>query len=415
MPITPIELIGYYFLETPMSHATPTHAHRFVHLDADAHLTDRQQALQAWLNQHIDGDYAIHSLLGDASFRQYHRIILADDAPKMMPKSMLVMDAPPDKESVSQFVQVANLLAPAVNVPDILAKDIPQGFLLLQDFGKTEFAHLLTASTDEKINSLYHQAMQSIIAIQSLDVNKVALPLYDAHLLKQEMALFSEWFLPYVGVDLSTDDKGQYCWQQLVSQIVTEVSEHPSVVVHRDYHSRNLMQDDVDGKNLAIIDFQDAVIGSYVYDLVSLLRDAYVNWPQSSIEAWTAEFWHMLQTAGYFLVSDKRNSTDLKQYHKDMMVMGVQRHLKVLGIFVRLAQRDGKTRYLADIPKVMDDLLFELNWLAGLHHHDGHANQHRGNQHSADKQHQQTQQVAQAFLSWLQDDVLPVYRQRFLS
>lgn len=385
-----------------MSHATPTHAHRFVHLDADAHLTDRQQALQAWLNQHIDGDYAIHSLLGDASFRQYHRIILADDAPKMMPKSMLVMDAPPDKESVSQFVQVANLLAPVVNVPDILAKDVPQGFLLLQDFGKTEFAHLLTASTDEKINLLYHQAMQSIIAIQSLDVNKVALPLYDAHLLKQEMALFSEWFLPYVGVDLSTDDKGQYCWQQLVSQIITEVSEHPSVVVHRDYHSRNLMQDDVDGKNLAIIDFQDAVIGSYVYDLVSLLRDAYVNWPQSSIEAWTAEFWHMLQTAGYSLVSAKRNSTDLKQYHKDMMVMGVQRHLKVLGIFVRLAQRDGKTRYLADIPKVMDDLLFELNWLASM------------TINSDDKQSKHTCQVAQAFLSWLQDDVLPVYRQRFL-
>lgn len=385
-----------------MSHATPTHAHRFVHLDADAHLTDRQQALQAWLNQHIDGDYAIHSLLGDASFRQYHRIILADDAPKMMPKSMLVMDAPPDKESVSQFVQVANLLAPVVNVPDILAKDVPQGFLLLQDFGKTEFAHLLTASTDEKINLLYHQAMQSIIAIQSLDVNQVALPLYDAHLLKQEMALFSEWFLPYVGVDLSTDDKGQYCWQQLVSQIITEVSEHPSVVVHRDYHSRNLMQDDVDGKNLAIIDFQDAVIGSYVYDLVSLLRDAYVNWPQSSIEAWTAEFWHMLQTAGYSLVSDKRNSTDLKQYHKDMMVMGVQRHLKVLGIFVRLAQRDGKTRYLADIPKVMDDLLFELNWLVNM------------TINSDDKQSKHTCQVAQAFLSWLQDDVLPVYRQRFL-
>lgn len=395
-----------------MSTTTSTSAtHHFVHLDADAHLTDRQHALQAWLNQHIDGDYVIHSLLGDASFRGYHRIILANNATnatnatnaiQTLPNSLLVMDAPPDKESVSQFVQVANLLAPVVNVPDILAQDQAQGFLLLQDFGKTEFAHLLPDSTEEQIHALYRQAMQSIIRIQSLNVDASGLPLYDAHMLKREMALFSEWFLPYVGVDLSNDDKGQHCWQHLVNQITKEVSDHPTVVVHRDYHSRNLMRDDADANALGVIDFQDAVIGSYVYDLVSLVRDAYVDWSESQIDAWTAEFWQMLQTAGHHLTSDTRSSS-LEQYHKDIMVMGVQRHLKVLGIFVRLAQRDGKSRYLADIPKVMDDLLFELNWLANLPKND----------HDTDEQSQETQQVTQTFLAWLQDVVLPLYRQKF--
>lgn len=407
--------------------------HHFVHLDLDAVLTDRQQALQTWLSRHIDGDYDIHTLQGDASFRGYHRIVLADNAilttstlkksAFMLPsgqQSVLVMDAPPDKESVAQFIQVAQLLAPVVNVPDILAEDKQQGFLLLQDFGKTEFAHLLINGTDKKIDLLYHQAMDSLIRLQSLNIEQAGLPLYDADMLSKEMALFADWFLPYVGIELTennfnhattSNSMPSQCWQQLVQQIIIEIDEQPKVVVHRDYHSRNLMQDEsqskIDSQNslLGIIDFQDAVIGSYVYDLVSLLRDAYVHWSKLQINAWTTDFWHMLQATNRPLTSKKRAVTTFEQYQKDIMTMGIQRHLKVLGIFVRLAQRDGKSRYLADIPKVMDDLLFELNWLANMDTQDKYP----------DQQSQKTQQVAQAFLVWLQKQVLPAYQQKFLS
>ncbi|MDO4897630.1 MAG: phosphotransferase [Moraxella sp.] len=331
----------------------------------------RTDEMMAFLNDHLTDDFTVESLAGDASFRRYHRIHFNqknDDTPM----TYLLMDAPPEKESVVEFVKVAQILAKQVNVPDIIAKDMERGFLLLQDFGTTEFAHLIADPTQK--DTLYQKALATLIQLQKIPTD-VDLPPYDDDKLIMEMELFVAWFLPYVGV--AVDDDFNELWGRLHQSLLTNIQAQPKVIVHRDYHSRNLMADK-SSDNLGVIDFQDALIGADTYDLVSLVRDAYIH----ETESWVND-----KIQAFYELSHRTDGVD--KFTKDVNVMGVQRHLKVLGIFVRLCQRDGKERYLADIPKVMNDLLIELDALSG---HDG---------------------VYGEFLVWLRQAVLPSYQQKF--
>ena len=347
----------------------------------------RMQQLQLWLQQ-IFGTrpFSLVSLPGDASARRYHRLQLLDEDEQPL-EHYMVMDSADEQDAMQQFIKVAKLMSPAVNVPKLIDQDLAQGFLVLQDFGSIEFAHLLTEATATQVDKHYQLAMQTLIELQQLPIetakNHYQLPDYDAALLEREMDLFSDWFMPYIEVTLN-----QALWDTLKAALIKEILSQPQVIVHRDYHSRNLMQDQADYAKLGIIDFQDAVVGAYSYDLVSLVRDAYVDWSESQISQWIHDYWQRQQQAHLMTVASA------KQFENDVNVMGVQRHLKVLGIFIRLFERDGKSRYLADIPKVMRDLLFELEWLSA--------------QGSAE-----IKQAVEPFNDWLIDNVLSAYQAKF--
>ncbi len=335
-------------------------------------MTARHDEMMAFLNANLSMGFRVESLAGDASFRRYHRIYM--NAGEGVYTTYLLMDAPPDKESVVEFVNVAEIMTSAVNVPDIIARDIERGFLLLQDFGTVEFAHLIRDDADN-VNAYYTRALQTLADLQTLPTD-VNLPAYSDEKLSAEMDLFTEWFLPYVGVSLTEDAKSM--WQTFKDDLIEQIKLQPKVVVHRDYHSRNLMADK-GSDALGVIDFQDAVIGAYSYDLVSLVRDAYVDFHETWVNARIGEF-HAI----------KGLNINVDDFIRDVNIMGVQRHLKVLGIFIRLSERDGKNRYLEDIPKVMKDLNAELEWL-----------QSHG------------QQSIEPFYAWLKAHVLPSYHANF--
>ena len=351
--------------------------------------TSRQQQLHHWLQQVFDQPFSLTSLPGDASARQYHRLQLFNADATTESNRYMVMDSADEQEAMQQFIKVTKLMTPAVNVPELIAQDIKQGFLVLQDFGSVEFAHLLLEVTDAQVDEQYQLALQSLIQLQQLEVEAIQseyqMPDYDTALLNREMDLFSDWFLPYIGVELERP-----LWDTLKAAVIKQILAQPQVVVHRDYHSRNLMQDRADNSRLGIIDFQDAVIGAYSYDLVSLVRDAYVDWPETQVSQWIYDFWQMQGQAGL------ATAASAEQFEHDVNVMGVQRQLKVLGIFIRLMQRDGKNRYLANIPKVFDDLMFELDWL-----------ETQGND--------ELKLAIKPFNHWLIETVLPSYQAKFVQ
>lgn len=289
----------------------------------DTRSTLRQQFLQDFFGT----EYTLAPLTGDASFRHYYRISQGRD-------HFLLMDAPPDKESVAQFVHVATLFCQVVNTPDIIKKDIKNGFLLLQDFGSTQFADMLDGDNQAR----YQNAFATLAHLQRLKTDD--LPLYNTQLLSDELSLFCEWFIPYVGAATPV------CWQDFCTHLIAKIHTQPQVVVHRDYHSRNLMLTD---DTLGVIDFQDAVIGSYAYDVASLVRDAYIDEDNDWVMA-------RLEDAHKILAP----TLPFEQFCYDVALNGVQRGLKVLGIFVRLSQRDGKDRYLANLPKVLQDTKDQL-------------------------------------------------------
>lgn len=338
-------------------------------------MTTRHDDMMAFLHDHLTQDFHVETLAGDASFRRYHRIHF-DPKSEQNHTNMtyLLMDAPPEKESVVEFVKVADILSERVNTPDIIARDIQRGFLLLQDFGTTEFAHVITDNNHK--DAYYQKALNTLIELQKIDID-VDLPPYDKDVLVREMNLFTEWFLPYIGV--SDDFAKNELWQRLHHVMVDNITNQPKVIVHRDYHSRNLMKDK-SSDNLGVIDFQDALIGADTYDLVSLVRDAYID---------ENEDWVMTQLMNFHQLSPRND--ELFDLVKDVNIMGVQRHLKVLGIFIRLYQRDGKERYLSNIPKVMKDLIHELTWLT----------------------QKDINPVYGEFLDYLQKNVLPKYQDKF--
>ncbi|MGO2121216.1 aminoglycoside phosphotransferase family protein, partial [Psychrobacter sp.] len=288
----------------------------------EANTNNRLQQLASWLQQVFVGQaFNLKSLPGDASARQYHRIQLLKENDKEVSR-YIVMDSADEQDAMRQFINVTKLMTPVINVPEIIAQDVTKGFLVLQDFGAVEFAHLLVQATPIQVDKYYHLAMKTLVALQTVPVETAKsqhqLPDYDTALLDREMNLFSEWFVPYIGIELN-----QTLWNDLKAALIQEILQQPQVIVHRDYHSRNLMQDQADDARLGVIDFQDAVIGSYAYDLVSLVRDAYVDWPKSQISGWIGDFWQLQQQAGL------ATAASAQQFENDVNVMGVQRHLKV--------------------------------------------------------------------------------------
>ena len=309
----------------------------------------RQQAFQQWLAsvspRHGLLADSVRSASADASFRRYFRVDAAAGAPHA---SLIVMDAPPDKEDCRPFVRVGRLLdAGGVGVPHILEWDEAQGFMLLTDLGASTF--LSTLQPDQPFDAgnraRYNAALDELVRIQAVAQPDPALPPYDAALLQREMDLFPEWYLGRLR-GLTLDDKQREQLQATFGLIQSNVLSQATVLVHRDYHSRNLMADAADPQaRLGVIDFQDAVWGPVTYDLVSLLRDAYVMWDEEVQLDYGVRFWEKARKANLPVPED------FGAFWRDVEWMGLQRHLKVAGIFARLTLRDGKPKYLADAPR----------------------------------------------------------------
>ncbi len=264
----------------------------------------------------------------DASFRRYFRV-----TDKNTGETLIVMDAPPDKEDCEPFIHITRLLRSVnVNAPDIITMDLEQGFLLLDDLGNRQYLdHLDESSSCE----LYSDALAALINMQRIQDQ---LPPYDRQRLLDEMGLFEPWYLnKHLGITLDNAQKAVL--ESIYDLLIDSALEQPQVFVHRDYHSRNLML--VDENNPGVIDYQDAVIGPVTYDLVSLFKDCYIEWPRNRVEHWLDQY---LQLTSIELPVDR------SQFIRWFDLMGVQRHLKVLGIFARLNYRDGKSQYLDDLP-----------------------------------------------------------------
>jgi len=279
---------------------------------------------------------SVVALSGDASFRRYFRVTCGEQC-------WIAVDAPPATEKNAEFVAIATALAAGgVAVPRVIATDLAQGFLLLSDLGDDL---LLDALSLDSVDDYYRKAIDLLIGLQRIPAAQARLAPYSRTLLWQEMELFPQWFVQgLLQRPLETDER--HLLDRTFGLLVSSALEQPQVFVHRDFHSRNLMLL-ADGE-LAAIDFQDAVVGPITYDLVSLLRDCYVVWPQERVQAWLNLYCAKAQAAGVLNVADLR----LVQRWFDWM--GLQRHIKVLGIFARLYLRDGKSRYLGDLPTVID-------------------------------------------------------------
>jgi aminoglycoside/choline kinase family phosphotransferase len=281
----------------------------------------------------------------DASFRRYFRI----ESKNLDFPTLIVMDAPPQHEPLDAFIKVDLLLENAgLNVPQILEKNLAEGFLLLNDLGtKTYLAELNHDSADR----LYKDATHALIQMQLASKPNV-LPNYDEALLQRELDLFPEWYLQkHLNIQLTDLQNTQV--KQASELIIQNNLAQAKVYVHRDYHSRNLMV--TEKNNPGVIDFQDAVYGPITYDASSLWRDAYIAWPEERVIDWAIKFWEEGRQAGLPVPND------FGQFYRDFEWMGLQRHLKVLGIFARLFHRDGKDGYLKDIPLVLEYAIATAN------------------------------------------------------
>ncbi len=313
----------------------------------------RLEQLRAWLTATLPGQpYDLAPASADASFRRYFRATFADGSP-----SRIVMDAPPEKEDVRPWLHVAELFrAAGAHVPEVLAQDLDHGFLLLSDLGSTTYLNALHTPAGQEPDlqraaHLYADALGSLAAIQSASRPGV-LPEYDRALLLRELQLFPEWYIArHKGVTLTDAETTRL--NTVFERILAVNLAEPQVFVHRDYHSRNLMLLEPSaglGANPGIIDFQDAVYGPISYDLVSLFKDAYIRWDEDFILDMLIRYWETARKLGLPV------RAEFADFHRDFEWMGVQRHIKVLGIFARLCHRDGKDGYLADMPLVMDYL-----------------------------------------------------------
>ena len=273
----------------------------------------------------------------DASFRRYFRVTWPNG------ETAILMDAPPDKEDVRPFVQIAGLMADAQLVaPKILAADTDNGYLLLNDLGSTGYLKTLHAADVSTADTLMRGATQALIQWQ-LSSKADILPAYDDALLRRELAIFPEWCVArHAGIELTEKEQG---WLNGVMEaLVASALAQPQVFVHRDYMPRNMMLTD-DLSTPAILDFQDAVYGPITYDVVSLFRDAFISWDEARELDWVIRYWEQARKAGLPV------HADFGDFWRAYEFMGLQRHLKVLGIFCRLNYRDGKTHYLEDLPR----------------------------------------------------------------
>lgn len=301
-------------------------------------MDDRQQSLQKWVFDALASNLeapqgSLEVVSGDASFRRYFRQHTENT-------TYIAVDAPPDKENSLPFVTIANAWGEqGVAVPSVIKADLEQGFMLLSDMGDQLLLPLLN---DASAESLYHQALDALIDIQQTTLE---LPAYDAPLLDREMALFTDWFLgEHLGFELTSQEQNML--QETFSILRESALGQIQVPVHRDYHSRNIMV--LEDDSLGIIDFQDAVHGPITYDVVSLLRDCYVAWPLEQVQQWAQDYFQKAREAGLI------GSISDEQLMLWFDWMGIQRHLKAVGIFARLNHRDGKTSYMNDIPRTLN-------------------------------------------------------------
>ncbi len=317
----------------------------------------RDVLLRDWLDEAAGLRGRLEPLAGDASFRRYLRL-------RTDRESFVVMDAPPDNEDSRPFVHVAGLLrAAGVNVPEVHAFDLDRGFLLLDDLGSVSYLDRLDGASAP---ALYRDALAALVRMQD-KVPADAVPPYDEARLAAELELFPEWFL---GAHLGRPPTGteRRVLDEAFALLIEAALAQPRVFVHRDYHSRNLM---VHARNPGILDFQDAVAGPLTYDPVSLFRDAYISWPAPRVYEWLDDYTGLATQAG-LLSAELPVDAVRARVRRDFDLMGVQRHIKVAGIFARLWHRDRKAAYLGDIPLVLGYLLDvvagypELEPLAGL-------------------------------------------------
>lgn len=311
----------------------------------------RQAAFEAWLAPLVGPHQLLPATLrpasADASFRRYLRIDSATG------NSRIVMDAPPDKENCRPFVQVQGLMAAAgLNVPQILAWDEAGGFMLLSDLGHQTLIELLNPEKPQAAYAWYQQATDVLLDWQKASQPGV-LPAYDEALLRRELALYPDWYLgQHRGVTL--DDQQQATLGSAFDAIVAHNLAAPSVYVHRDFMTRNLMAPVEDGAPLGVLDFQDAVYGPITYDIASLLRDAFISWEEEFVIDITVRYWEKARKAGLLGATSASGwGNDFGEFYRSVEWMGLQRHLKVAGIFARLTLRDGKPKYLADAPRFM--------------------------------------------------------------
>lgn len=297
----------------------------------------RQEQLHLWLDSVLaNAPYTLTPASSDASFRRYFRADLNGH-------TLIVMDAPPTHEDNAAFVHAAEVLAKAgLNVPHVLEKNLELGFLLLSDLGDTTYLSALNENTAE---GLYRDASQALIKLQLASRQNV-FPAYDEALLTREMQLFPDWYVAR-HLQHALDAGQQAVLQKVFALLNRNILAQGQVYVHRDYHSRNLMVCDV---NPGVLDFQDAVYGAITYDLVSLLKDAYIQWEEDQVLDWAVRYWQAAKKAHLPVPQD------FAEFYRDFEWMGAQRHIKVLGIFARLYHRDGKSVYLKDMPLVMDYL-----------------------------------------------------------
>jgi len=301
-----------------------------------------------WLRARLPGEsFSLAPASEDASFRRYFRVTTATG-------TRIVMDAPPEHEDCRPFVKVARLfLSAGVNVPQVLAEDLENGYLLLTDLGSTTYLEVLDEGNAAQ---LYDAATDALVRIQLASCDGT-LPEYDRKLLLRELRLFPDWYIAKQ-LRVSLSELQSNALTATFELILANNLAQPRVYVHRDYHSRNLM---VTEPNPGIIDFQDAVYGPVTYDLVSLFKDAYIYWDEERVIDWVVRYWEKARAVGLPV------DTDFGAFYRDFEWMGVQRHIKVLGIFARLFHRDGKDRYLKDQPLVMTYLRAACERYNGLH------------------------------------------------
>lgn len=299
-------------------------------------LDDRARAVRDWARQLLEqpaADFAPAS--ADASFRRYFRLSAGD-------RSWVVMDAPPEREDCAPFLQVATLLqAAGLHGPAILGQDRERGFLLLSDLGRHTYLQLFQAGLDEaQTETLMRDAIAALVQWQASSRPGV-LPPYDRALLQRELDLFADW---YVNRHLQRQltPAQREVLDAINMRLIDSALAQPRVYVHRDYMPRNLMRAD---PNPGILDFQDAVEGPITYDLICLFKDAFWSWPSARVDAWIAHYRVLAAQAGLPI------REDAAEFRREADWMGVQRHLKVIGIFARICYRDGKPQYLADVPR----------------------------------------------------------------
>ena len=313
------------------SQHTPTAEKNPINDMHDSQHDVRLDLIRQWLETDCElRDFEIEAASADASFRRYFRVRLNH----VQPQSYIVMDAPPNKEDCAPFINIAHLLEEAgVHAPHIYQYDATQGFMLLSDLGSRAYLDQLSTHT---VDTLYGDAITAIINMQQISAE---LPLYNENLLRTELSLFNDWYLArHLQIELTPPQ--QRVLNNTITLLVDNALQQPQGFAHRDYHSRNLML--TDENNPGVIDFQDAVIGAVSYDLVSLIKDCYIAWPRHKQLQWIKQY-----------LAQSRLQIEAEVFIKQMDLMGLQRHIKVCGIFARLNYRDGKPAYLADIPRTL--------------------------------------------------------------